>query len=74
MSSYMRVWVLQTCEDLENTEALTHLYTIVKGAIMLNETTLLEVLLNEENVMDVVGTQAPSPQPWLKLWIGWGLH
>lgn len=63
--------VCQTCEDLENAEALTHLYVIMKSAVMLNDSNLLEHLLSEENVMDVVssstttGCSAP-----VALWVG----
>lgn len=46
---------LQTCEDLEDKESLSLLYKTVKAAIMLNDTSMFEVLLKEENVMDVVG-------------------
>lgn len=31
------------------------MYRAVKGAIMLNDTSLFELLLKEENVMDVIG-------------------
>ena len=30
------------------------MYTIIRGAIMLNDANLLDLLLSEENVMDVV--------------------
>lgn len=55
----------QTSEDLENAEALTHLYIIMKSAIMLNDTNLLEHLLSEENVMDVVSSSARGMMPSL---------
>lgn len=44
----------QQCEDLEDEESLKHMYYIVRGAIMLNDATLLEIFLSEENVMDMV--------------------
>lgn len=44
----------QQCEDLEDTECLHHLYTIMKGIVMLNDITLLELLFSEAHVMDVV--------------------
>lgn len=47
-------------EDLEDQESLRHLYVIVRGAIMLNDTQLLELLLSEENVMDVVRACSPA--------------
>lgn len=45
---------MQQCEDLEDGESLRHMYTIIRGAIMLNDANLLDLLLSEENVMDVV--------------------
>ena len=45
---------MQQCEDLEDGESLRHLYHIIRGAIMLNDANLLDLLLAEENVMDVV--------------------
>ena len=41
----------QTCEDLEDAENLRHLFHIMRGAIMLNDTSLLETLLAEDAVM-----------------------
>ena len=45
---------MQQCEDLEDGESLRHLYHIIRGAIMLNDANLLDLLLAEENVMDMV--------------------
>ena len=45
---------VQSCEDLEDTESLRHLFEIIKGTIMLNDTGILEVLFAEDNVMDTV--------------------
>ena len=45
---------MQQCEDLEDTESLHHLYTAMKGIVMLNDITLLELLFSEAHVMDVV--------------------
>ena len=42
---------MQTCEDLEDAENLRHLFHIMRGAIMLNDTSLLETLLAEDAVM-----------------------
>ena len=48
-------WVsMQQCEDLEDAESLRHMHAIMRGAIMLNDTALLELLLAEDNVMDTV--------------------
>lgn len=41
----------QTCEDLEDADSLRHLFAIMGSAIMLNDTSLLEMLLAEEAVM-----------------------
>jgi protein phosphatase-4 regulatory subunit 3 len=49
------VFTSQTAEDLEDTESLGLMYKAMKGAIMLNDTSIFEILLREENVMDVVG-------------------
>uniref|UniRef100_A0A061R721 Protein phosphatase 4 regulatory subunit 3 n=1 Tax=Tetraselmis sp. GSL018 TaxID=582737 RepID=A0A061R721_9CHLO len=54
--------LFRTCEDLEDRDSLNHLYKIVKGAIMLNETALFELLLSEDNVMDVVGALEYDPE------------
>ena len=45
---------MQQCEDLEDAESLRALHGIVRGAIMLNDASLLELLLAEDNVMDTV--------------------
>ena len=50
--------VLQQCEDLEDAESLRALHGIVRGAVMLNDTSLLELLLAEGNVMDAVRRRA----------------
>lgn len=51
------VWLaMQQCEDLEDGDSLRHMYHIVRGAIMLNDANLLDLLLSEENVMDVVSS------------------
>ncbi len=51
----------QQCEDLEDTEGLTQLYTIVRCAIMLNDSSVLEEMLREEHVMDVLGALEYDP-------------
>lgn len=55
------------CEDLENTDCLHHLYEIVKNTILLNRTSLLEIMFSEEHMDDVIGCleydpSATSPQ------------
>ncbi|GIL44731.1 hypothetical protein Vafri_2247 [Volvox africanus] len=49
------------CEDLEDNEGLTHMYTIVRSAIMLNDSSVLEEMLREEHVMDVLGALEYDP-------------
>jgi len=61
------VWLaLQQCEDLEDGDSLRHMYHIVRGAIMLNDANLLDLLLSEENVMDVVSSVSPPYLPALQ--------
>jgi len=53
---YMRA-VLEcfgTAEDLEEEQSIKHAHAIVKGSIMLNDTTLLELMFSEENIELVV--------------------
>ena len=62
------VWhAMQQCEDLEDGDSLRHMYHIVRGAIMLNDANLLDLLLSEENVMDVVSSMSPPYLPALPL-------
>ena len=62
------VWLaMQQCEDLEDGESLRHMYHIIRGAIMLNDANLLDLLLSEENVMDVVSSVSPPYLPTLPL-------
>ncbi|GLC50218.1 hypothetical protein PLESTB_000355400 [Pleodorina starrii] len=49
------------CEDLEDSEGLTHMYAIVRSAIMLNDSSVLEEMLREEHVMDVLGALEYDP-------------
>lgn len=45
----------QDLEDLEDTEGLHTMFAAVRGMVMLNDTLLMETMLNEDHVMDVVG-------------------
>lgn len=54
---------VQQCEDLEDGDSLRHLYHIIRGAVMLNDANLLDLLLAEENVMDVVSAMSLPPTP-----------
>ncbi|XP_071476221.1 serine/threonine-protein phosphatase 4 regulatory subunit 3-like isoform X1 [Diadema antillarum] len=49
------------CEDLENTESLHFLYEIMKNTILLNKTSLLEILFSDELIYDVVGCLEYDP-------------
>ncbi|KAK9839752.1 hypothetical protein WJX84_000549 [Apatococcus fuscideae] len=53
--------IFNRCEDLEDTEGLRHMYMIIRGAIMLGDFGVLEVLMSEENVMDTVGALEYEP-------------
>jgi len=51
------------CDDLENKEGLQALFKIFKGAIMLNDCTLLEnILLSDEYLMEIVGCLEHDPE------------
>lgn len=54
--------LFKTAEDLEDTESLGLMYKAMKGTIMLNDTSVFEILLREENVMDVVGALEYDPE------------
>ncbi|XP_041468131.1 serine/threonine-protein phosphatase 4 regulatory subunit 3A-like isoform X1 [Lytechinus variegatus] len=50
------------CEDLDNnTECLHYLYEIMKNTILLNKTSLLEILFSDELIYDVVGCLEHDP-------------
>ncbi|KAM9315386.1 serine/threonine-protein phosphatase 4 regulatory subunit 3B [Gastrophryne carolinensis] len=53
--------LFQTCENLENTEGLHHLYEIIRGILFLNKATLFEVMFSDECIMDVVGCLEYDP-------------
>ena len=54
LSACQPVAGVQQCEDLEDTESLHSLYRIMKGAVLLNDISLLELLFSDRYVMDVV--------------------
>mmetsp|Transcript_36846 Transcript_36846/g.103965 ORF Transcript_36846/g.103965 Transcript_36846/m.103965 type:complete len:862 (+) Transcript_36846:313-2898(+) len=62
--SYIRklLDIFKTCEDLEDSEGLANMYKVIKGTIMLNDNSIFELLLKEENVMDVVGALEHDPE------------
>ena len=47
--------LFKVCEDLEDRESLHLMYRLVRGLVLLNDASLFDELLREENVMDVVG-------------------
>jgi len=49
------------CEDLENTEGLQHLYNIFRTLFLLNKSSLLQMMFQEDTIMDVVGCLEYSP-------------
>ncbi len=51
----------QQCEDLEDLPSLHQLHVVVKGMILLGDTTLLESLLMGDNFADVVGALEYEP-------------
>ncbi|PNH02464.1 Serine/threonine-protein phosphatase 4 regulatory subunit 3, partial [Tetrabaena socialis] len=53
--------LFKQCEDLEDSEGLAHVYSIVRSAIMLNDSSVLEEMLREEHVMDVLGALEYDP-------------
>ncbi|XP_021094249.1 serine/threonine-protein phosphatase 4 regulatory subunit 3B [Heterocephalus glaber] len=53
--------LFQICENLQNTEELHHLYSIVKGILLLDKTPLFEVMFSDECIMDVIGCLEYDP-------------
>ncbi|CAG0918241.1 unnamed protein product [Notodromas monacha] len=49
------------CEDKKDTDALHHLYAIVKNIFLMNRTTLIEMLLHDDMVFDVIGCLEYDP-------------
>jgi len=52
----------EICDDLENTECLHFIFRIFKGAIMLNDNCLLEMLLSDEYLMEMVACLEHDPE------------
>ena len=53
--------MFHTCEDLENEDGLHYLYEIFRCLFYLNKSSLLDILLNEEFIMDVIGCLEYDP-------------
>lgn len=47
--------IFKVCEDLDDRESLHLMYRLVRGLVLLNDASLFDELLCEQNVMDVVG-------------------
>ncbi|XP_065184140.1 serine/threonine-protein phosphatase 4 regulatory subunit 3-like [Sycon ciliatum] len=47
--------LFHVCEDLENVDGLYHLYDIVKSLFLLNQASIVQLLLGEEILFDIVG-------------------
>lgn len=52
----------KTAEDLEDEGSLAAAYAVVKAAILINDTALLETLFCEEYAMDVIGALEYDPE------------
>ncbi|KAM4818739.1 protein PPP4R3C [Thomomys bottae] len=53
--------LFHTCENLQNTECLHHLYNIIKGILFFNKTSLFEIMLSDTYIMDVIGCLEYDP-------------
>ncbi len=51
----------QTAEDLEDRQSIVASHAVIKGIIMLNDTSILEMLFSDENIMTVVGALEYDP-------------
>ncbi|EKX54069.1 hypothetical protein GUITHDRAFT_55103, partial [Guillardia theta CCMP2712] len=54
--------IFRTCEDLEMEQSLHTLFKIFKGLIMLNEPSLIELCLSDQNVLDTMGILEYDPE------------
>ncbi len=52
----------KTAEDLEDEETLVAAHVVVKYAILINDTALIETLLSDEFAMDVIGALEYDPE------------
>ncbi|KAI8071348.1 component of IIS longevity pathway SMK-1-domain-containing protein, partial [Gongronella butleri] len=53
--------LFESCEDLESTEDLHTLYTIMKSLIMFNSNKLVETIIKDEHIMNVAGMLEYKP-------------
>ncbi|CAO3643684.1 unnamed protein product [Cunninghamella blakesleeana] len=54
--------IFHSCEDLELTESLHHLYTIMKTIILLGDNTIIEQIVEDDNIMNVAGILEYDPK------------
>ena len=53
--------LFRMCEDLENMDGLHNLYNIFRTLFLLNKASLLMVMFQDENIMDVIGCLEYNP-------------
>lgn len=53
--------LFRVCEDLENTDGLHHLYGIFKTLFLINNSSLLELMFQDELITDVIGCLEYNP-------------
>ncbi len=53
--------IFHMCEDLDNIENLHYLYEIFRNIFYLNRSSLFDILLSEEYIMDVIGCLEYDP-------------
>jgi hypothetical protein len=53
--------LFNTCEDLDDRDGLHMMYRLVRGLVLLNDASLFDELLQDANVMDVVGALEYDP-------------
>lgn len=56
------VTIFRQCEDLEQLGSLHELFKIFRGAIMVNDTQVLEELLKDDHAMDIIGALEYDPE------------
>lgn len=54
--------LFRQCEDIEDQVSLVHVHKVVRGLVMLTDSSLLEEMLKEAHIMDVVGALEYDPE------------
>jgi len=54
--------LFEMCEDIENSEGLISLFYIVKTMVLLNDRTILDPLLRDDNLLKVIGAFEYDPE------------